>query len=64
MQTAEAAMGQMTVYRSGIPQRAQAADLPIEQVSKYERAVNIPITRRMGICMPQTWRCRAHEVIK
>jgi putative ABC transport system substrate-binding protein len=60
----DAAMGQMASYVDRILKGARPAELPIEQVSKYELVLDLRIARELGIEVPQSILVRADELIQ
>jgi ABC-type uncharacterized transport system substrate-binding protein len=47
-----------------IPNGSRPADLPIEQLSKYELIIDLRVARAMGVDVAQDLLRRADEVIR
>ena len=58
------AMSQLASYIDRIVKGGSPAELPIEQVSKYELVVNVRLARELHISIPQSIEARADELIK
>ncbi len=55
---------QLAVFVSRILQGAKPADLPIEQPTKIELAINMKTAKSLGLSIPQSLLLRADEVIQ
>jgi len=54
----------MAAYADKILRGAKPADLPIEQMSKYDLVIDLRAAKEMGIHVPQDLLVRADEVIR
>jgi putative ABC transport system substrate-binding protein len=52
------------IYVDEIFKGAKPADLPIEQLAKYELLVNLKTAKGLGLTIPQSLLLRAHDVIQ
>ena len=43
---------------------AKAADLPVEQPSKYDLTINLKTAKAIGVTIPQSMLLRANDVIQ
>jgi len=56
--------GLLAVYVDKILRGAKPADLPIEQMSKYELVIDVRVAREMSMQVPQELLLRADEIIR
>jgi len=54
----------LAVYVDRILRGAKPADLPIEQVSKYELVINLRVAKELKLNVPNELLLRADEVIR
>jgi putative ABC transport system substrate-binding protein len=54
----------LATYADKILKGARPADVPVEQVTKYEFIIDLRVARELGIKVPQQLLLRADEVIR
>jgi len=51
-------------YIDRILKGAKPADLPVEQISKYQLVINLRVARDLGLKIPKEVQLRADQVIR